>query len=217
MIKNNIEYTKKICTGCGKHFFIKKNIKRSKCTRCLSSLSCYRTKIRKIKILELMGGKCSLCGYNNNLTALEFHHVNSKEKEFVYTKLRKLKWETVVKELKKCILVCANCHREIHYPENNIKEINKLTNTHEVTNLKPTGKCPICNTDTYHTKYCSPMCLQIGNRKVKRPSYKELLNDVMNMPKTDIAKKYQVADTTVRKWIAYLNVPDIFRKQKKRA
>jgi hypothetical protein len=62
------------------------------------------------------GGKCSKCGYNKNYAALEFHHVDPSTKEFKWDKLRLHPPEIMIKELAKCILVCSNCHKEIHYP-----------------------------------------------------------------------------------------------------
>ena len=69
---------------------------------------------RKLKrmALEYKGGKCSVCGYNRHVAALEFHHMYGKETTIAsYGK----SWESMKKELDKCILVCANCHREIQY------------------------------------------------------------------------------------------------------
>ncbi len=73
-----------------------------------------RKKIRKMA-LEYKGGKCSLCSYNNCLKALEFHHLNSDSKDFgVAAKGYTRSWSVVKKELDKCVLLCANCHREVH-------------------------------------------------------------------------------------------------------
>lgn len=77
-------------------------------------------KKRRIKIKELAieykGGKCEKCGYNKCNDALEFHHVDSNEKNFgIGQKGYTRSWEKVKEELEKCILVCANCHRELHY------------------------------------------------------------------------------------------------------
>lgn len=61
------------------------------------------------------GGKCQCCGYNKYVGALEFHHINSEEKDFgISAKGYTRSWKRVKEELDKCILVCANCHREIH-------------------------------------------------------------------------------------------------------
>ena len=67
--------------------------------------------------------KCSICGYNKNKAALEFHHPdNNKECNVNSLAKRAIKnRERVLKEIEKCELLCANCHREIHYPQlNNI-------------------------------------------------------------------------------------------------
>tara|TARA_R110002167_G_scaffold168964_2_gene366698 strand:+ start:143 stop:388 length:246 start_codon:yes stop_codon:yes gene_type:complete len=72
-----------------------------------------RRKANKIKAVELLGGKCEICGYNKSISALEFHHNDPTEKDFVVGGM-KYGWTRIEKELKKCRLVCANCHREIH-------------------------------------------------------------------------------------------------------
>ena len=75
-----------------------------------------QTNIRRKKLKELfvdmLGGKCQICGYNKSLVALDFHHIdNSKEKrsepEYKSLFLQRIKNNKVQ-------LLCANCHREIH-------------------------------------------------------------------------------------------------------
>lgn len=68
----------------------------------------------KIKALEYKGNKCSICGYNKSIWSLHFHHLNESEKQFSISKYAGMSWEKLKKELDKCILVCANCHGEIH-------------------------------------------------------------------------------------------------------
>lgn len=71
-----------------------------------------RKKVRLMSI-KYKGSRCAVCGYNKCLKALEFHHLNSKDfgiSEKGYTR----SWKKVKKELDKCILLCANCHREVH-------------------------------------------------------------------------------------------------------
>jgi hypothetical protein len=74
-----------------------------------------RWKRRKSEAISAMGGKCSNCGYSKCEAALEFHHNNPDEKDFDWNKLRLRSWASIIKELSKCKLLCANCHREIHY------------------------------------------------------------------------------------------------------
>ena len=73
-----------------------------------------RKKIRQMAI-EYKGGKCQKCGYDFCLEALEFHHRDMGEKDFsISSKGYTRSWDCVKRELNKCVLLCANCHREIH-------------------------------------------------------------------------------------------------------
>lgn len=72
----------------------------------------YYRKVKE-KLIEYKGGKCQLCGYNKCTTALEFHHLNPSQKDFTISGGTK-SFEKAKIEADKCILVCANCHREIH-------------------------------------------------------------------------------------------------------
>jgi len=55
-----------------------------------------------------------VCGYNKYIGALDFHHKERKSKEFALSvKGLCYAWESVLREAKKCVLVCKNCHSEI--------------------------------------------------------------------------------------------------------
>ena len=73
---------------------------------------------RKLKnkkaLINMLGGKCEVCGYNKCIKALDFHHRDPKQKKFSISSGLKYKMETLIKEAKKCILLCSNCHREEH-------------------------------------------------------------------------------------------------------
>lgn len=85
-----------------------------KCKKCSVEQVTKRKQELKIKAVEYKGGKCEKCGYNKSMSALEFHHVDPNIKEKNIARYSTRQWEHVKKELDKCILVCANCHREIH-------------------------------------------------------------------------------------------------------
>jgi hypothetical protein len=70
----------------------------------------YRYEVKKY-LNKIKEKGCSLCGYRKCFDALDFHHV-TQDKTYSISKLTSVK--PVIEELKKCILVCANCHREIH-------------------------------------------------------------------------------------------------------
>jgi len=73
-----------------------------------------RRRVIKAKAIEYKGGKCQLCGYNKYQGALELHHIDPKQKEFsIGYRGHSRSWERVKSELDKCILICANCHREV--------------------------------------------------------------------------------------------------------
>ena len=73
-----------------------------------------RKLIRKMAI-EYKAGKCAICGYDKSINALEFHHLDSGKKDFgISAKGYTRSWKQVKDELDKCILLCSNCHREVH-------------------------------------------------------------------------------------------------------
>lgn len=74
-----------------------------------------RRKQIRLKAIKHLGGKCTLCGYSKYPEVLEFHHKNPKQKDFnISLKGHCRSWNRVEEEIKKCILLCANCHRELH-------------------------------------------------------------------------------------------------------
>lgn len=73
----------------------------------------YRHKI-KLMAIEYKGGSCFICGYKKAICNLDFHHKNKTLKDFTISGNYHLGWELIQKELDKCILVCKNCHGEIH-------------------------------------------------------------------------------------------------------
>lgn len=82
-----------------------------------------KAKERKIKIRKEFNDfksnlKCEKCG-ESHVATLDFHHINSNEKEIGISKAIALGWgvERIKKELDKCIVLCSNCHRKLHYNE----------------------------------------------------------------------------------------------------
>jgi hypothetical protein len=86
-----------------------------RCVKCASANVQRRRDNLKLLAVEYKGGSCSCCGYNKCVAALEFHHNDPSEKDFgISGKGLTRSWEKLKVELDKCILVCSNCHREIH-------------------------------------------------------------------------------------------------------
>lgn len=86
------------------------------CKLCDNKRAVDRSRDNKLKAIEYKGGCCKQCGYNKNPAALSFHHVNPAEKDPNFAKMKFWSFENIKKELDKCVLVCMNCHAEIHNP-----------------------------------------------------------------------------------------------------
>ncbi len=118
----------KVCIFCNKKFKTSNNLKIFCSEKCEQTQSRIRNKEKgalnfkkrrqemKRRCINYMGGKCEICGYNKHLCALDFHHKTPKEKDKEITKLiRNGNWKKIKKELNKCMLLCSNCHRELHF------------------------------------------------------------------------------------------------------
>lgn len=105
----------KICPICGKTFHPKTSAanQRQCCYDCVpDGIQLTRGEFLA-KIKEVRGGKCIRCGYDTCISALEFHHVDPTKKDFTISNDR-FHLKDAVEESKKCVLLCANCHRELH-------------------------------------------------------------------------------------------------------
>lgn len=71
---------------------------------------------RKIYFVTELGGKCTECGYQKNLAGLAFHHLHGKEFQLDVRSLSNRKLNAILAELRKCVLLCHNCHAEVHNP-----------------------------------------------------------------------------------------------------
>jgi len=96
---------------------------------------------KKIKSIRLLGGKCIDCG-NDDIYTLDFHHKNPNEKEFQISLVGiHRRWSTIEKEVKKCVLLCRNCHIKRHFAqsETSRKKIRK-----QIFEYKNSFQCEEC-------------------------------------------------------------------------
>lgn len=84
------------------------------CKQCLYKYQMQRWIKRKIAAVVYLGGKCVRCGRGEHYLIFDFHHRDRGDKEFDWCKLRKRRWEDILKELDKCDLLCVICHRLTH-------------------------------------------------------------------------------------------------------
>ena len=92
----------------------RKDNKAYRCKKCAVEAVTKQRRVNKLKGISYKGGECSKCGYKKCADALDFHHIDPETKEFGLSGGSIKSWEKQKTELDKCILVCANCHREIH-------------------------------------------------------------------------------------------------------
>jgi len=96
--------------------------KKKTCRSCFIRVRRYWCRKASIKYL---GGRCNRCGWSGLECGYDFHHLNPKEKDFQISCAADKNWDTVKKELDKCELLCALCHRIEHsiYNDNRFKVI----------------------------------------------------------------------------------------------
>lgn len=69
----------------------------------------HRTKIQEYK----QANPCVSC-LEPEPCCLEFHHLNPAEKDFELCRAGNESWETIEREIAKCVVLCSNCHKKIH-------------------------------------------------------------------------------------------------------
>lgn len=106
-------YVCRTCPTTGEENFYKSA--RYQCKVCWNkrTIRAQQDNVKAVK--DHYGGKCVRCGYNKCYDALEFHHTDPTQKEFHLGEKRGLAFDKLVAELDKCIMVCRNCHAEIHH------------------------------------------------------------------------------------------------------
>ena len=176
---------------------------------------------RKINLIKVAGDKCCLCNYNHCIGALEFHHIDPSQKSYGLAANGNCHdLEKDLAEIKKCILVCANCHREIHegyYTQEELwlKQIyneeiaNELRQKKEAISTKTRFFCKQCGNEIAHniTGLCK-VCILEARRVVKqRPSRAELKKLIRMYPFTEIGRMYNISDNAIRKWCISEKLP----------
>lgn len=167
-----------------------------------------RRKERKELLVKGFGGKCQICGYDKCITALEFHHINPELKDInFYT--TNYSWERIINECKKCICVCANCHREIHHGDVSFDTTKQYFNEDLVKDYDPTNLkkyydvCPVCGKPKLKThKYCSVECYKKDNNKeYTLEEIRYIINEINKgiRTKTDIAKELGISRTALNR------------------
>lgn len=102
-------YPIRICPECGKEH-------RKRGYVCQSCVFKKKEEKTLSRVKNITGESCWKCGYDRTFKGLCFHHIDRELKSFGLSsrELTGYAWEKVLEEIKKCVLVCLNCHSEIH-------------------------------------------------------------------------------------------------------
>ena len=124
------------CVNCGKSLPLSTNYYKRillneqgdvgfdiKCNYCKAHKSQVNVVLRraafKNKLVESLGGKCQGCGNTYPSVVYDFHHIDPSQKQYSISKLiskySKKNEILIYEEVDKCILLCANCHRKLHW------------------------------------------------------------------------------------------------------
>lgn len=153
---------------------------------------------RKRDFIVALGGRCQLCGYNRVISSLAFHHLRDKvfeldERRFQYS-MQKIFLEAV-----KCILICHNCHGEVHaglIDQEKIDTANAVVNDIVANYQTPHGKCARCGNDCKRT-FCSDCDKTAGSSKAKYPPDDEFIAEVQRTSGAAVARRLGISATFV--------------------
>lgn len=87
---------------------------KHECKACADRRTVRLAQGKRKRAVDLLGGACVECGYNQYLCSLDMHHTDPQEKDPSFSSWRNWSWCRIVKELGKCILLCKNCHAATH-------------------------------------------------------------------------------------------------------
>jgi hypothetical protein len=160
----------------------------------------------KQRILDSFGRSCACCGYIGCHSVMELHHLDPNEKEFAFSRVRAnpRSWEKIVLELRKCVLLCCRCHREVHAKvidvPNNAPRFDENYATYNNWPAPIPTECTVCHSLKHPSlKFCSPECSSMAQRKIDWDAFD--LPEMLKIYKTYVAVANQlgVSDNALRK------------------
>lgn len=178
----------KICVVCGRP----NKVRGTKCNTCYVKVRRYRLKLAAI---ELLGGKCKRCGWSGNPVAFDFHHTGSKD--FTIASVGTISWKRVRKEVVKCVLLCAICHRIEHSDSN--PELMAAILDYKGPLKEHAGPGSLIRTIPKNGRESFDRKTPIRNVKGSWPSTEDLQRMVLESPVTRVSKIIGVSGSAIKK------------------
>jgi hypothetical protein len=170
----------------------------------------FRIRIKQ-ELIAYKGNKCEICGFCKPIPrAYDFHHRDPKNKDFNISQWTKLNTKLLFKEVDKCMLVCRNCHAELH-DDPDLRQSANEVHAKWLASRNREKECPKCHIKfkprNKRKKYCYECGTRENLRKVKnRPNKYELELLIKQMSWCAIGRKYDVSDSAVRKWARQMGI-----------
>lgn len=167
----------------------------------------------KERLVEAFGSKCAICSYCKSIEALQFHHLDPSQKDFgLSASVANIKsWDSIIAEARKCIMVCANCHSEIHagitaIPDN-AQLFDEAFAEYRKTDFGTQTECPVCKTlKPSNQTTCSRSC----SSKFRPPKFDWGAHDLEKLVAgrsiLSVAKELGVSDAAVTKRLKKLGL-----------
>lgn len=169
----------------------------------------------KQNALIYKGGKCIVCSYNRTVRSIHFHHVDPTKKQHRIGCGITRSWEKIKLELDKCVVLCSNCHGEVHdglldltphlHKNPSPKEGDEFLALHgrgpQQSTIKKIFKCKDCSvliqTRSIRCRSCASKAKQ--NTKILWPPIEELQQEVQKTSRRKVSRRLGVSDTAVKK------------------
>jgi hypothetical protein len=162
----------------------------------------------KDRIITAMGGKCCICGYDRCSQSLALHHLDPAQKDFGFGQVmaNPKNWDALAQELRKCVLICHNCHNEVHAGMAVVPLDAPCFNEEfsDYKSLQDTipevlDNCPVCGKlKPAHQKNCSLECTGISRYKVDWDGI-DLPEELKTKSIVQLAEEFGCSDAAIHK------------------
>ncbi len=162
----------------------------------------------KIKAVAYKGGACLICGYNRCVRSLAFHHLDPAKKDFSIAG-KCLAWDTIRAEIDKCVLLCGNCHDEVHDGITDLEPyLSRNTSPSEgdfalqqsgLVQIKVDPTCPSCGIEVRVKGHACLQCARKAREHIQWPAPDSLRAMVAGSNFEAVGRQLGVSGNSVRK------------------